>query len=107
MATPLIIPLLAEPQQIVSCSLGGQQCTITLRTMTNGQGIDVTALYCDLSVAGSLLIGGVVCQNLNRIVRDAYLGFVGDLAFVDTQGSDDPTADGLGTRFQLVYLPAT
>jgi len=38
------------------------------------------------------------------LVNDVYLGFSGDLEFVDTQGTDDPTFDGLGTRYQLVYL---
>jgi hypothetical protein len=40
-------------------------------------------------------------------VRSAYLGFVGDLMFQDLQGTDAPTYDGLGSRFQLVYLDAT
>lgn len=41
---------------------------------------------------------------MNLIVRSAYLGFIGDLAFIDTQGTSDPIYAGLGTRFQLVYL---
>ena len=51
-----------------------------------------------------LIIGGVVAQNRNRIVRSAYLGFVGDFEFVDTQGTDDPIWNGLGTRWLLYYL---
>lgn len=101
----LLIPLVPQPQQTVSCTLDDQQCTINLRTMTNGEGISVTSLYCDLYVSGSLIIGGVVCENGNRIVRDAYLGFSGDLAFWDMTGAgNDPTAAGLGTTYQLVYL---
>jgi hypothetical protein len=46
----------------------------------------------------------VICQNLNRIVRDLYLGFVGDVLFCDTQGTDDPSSPGLGTRFVFCYL---
>jgi hypothetical protein len=34
------------------------------------------------------------------------MGFIGNLLFVDTQGSSDPTYDGLGSRFSLVYLTA-
>jgi hypothetical protein len=35
-----------------------------------------------------------------------YLGFVGNVMFIDTQGSSDPHAAGLGSRFQLVYFSA-
>ena len=41
---------------------------------------------------------------MNRIVRDLYLGFVGDFIWFDTQGSSDPIYMGLGSRFILVYL---
>jgi hypothetical protein len=34
----------------------------------------------------------------------AYLGFSGDLVFVDTLGDQDPTYDGLGARYALIYL---
>ena len=50
------------------------------------------------------MIGGVIAGNLNVIVRSAYLGFVGDLAFIDTQGSDDPVYTGLGARWILTYF---
>jgi len=63
-----------------------------------------TQIFCDLYVNNTLIIGGVVCQNLNRIVRDLYLGFIGDLIFQDTQGTSDPFSPGLGTRFQFCYL---
>ena len=52
-------------------------------------------------------MAGVICQDRNRLVRSAYLGFAGDLMFEDLRGTDDPTADGLGSRFQLVYLDAS
>jgi len=53
----------------------------------------------------TLVIGGVRCQDRNRIVRDPYLGFVGDLAFIDAQGTEDPIYTQLGTRFFLTYWP--
>jgi hypothetical protein len=46
----------------------------------------------------------VICLNLVRIVRSLYLGFSGDLCFLDTQGSTDPVYTGLGTRYQFLYL---
>ena len=91
------VPLTANPSQTLACPLGGQNCSINVYQKISG-------LYLDLYVDGALIIGGVLCENANRIVRDAYLGFVGDLAFFDTQGSDNPVFTGLGARWQLVYL---
>ena len=45
----------------------------------------------------------MLCLNLVGLVRSAYLGFIGQLAFFDTQGTSDPDYSGLGTRYQLVY----
>ena len=92
-----IIPIQDTPAQDFNINLGGQFCTINLRTRVNG-------LYCDLYVNNAIIIGGVICQNLNPIVRDSYLGFSGDLLFIDMQGSDDPVSPGLGTRYQFVYV---
>lgn len=94
-----IIPLKPVPNQTVSVQLAGQACTIDVYQLAQG-------LFVNLSVDGALVIGGVIAQNLNRIVRDAYLGFAGDLAFVDNQGSRDPDHAGLGSRFELAYLTA-
>ncbi len=93
----LIVPLQPVSSQTVSVSLANQPCTINVRSMSTG-------LYCDLYVNNTLIIGGVICQNANVIVRDAYLGFVGDIAFLDTQGTDDPVYTGLGTRWVLAYF---
>ena len=92
-----VIPLAAVPSQTVAVLLGGQSCNVSVYQKRYG-------LFCDLYVNGRLVIGGVICQHLNRIVRSAWLGFTGDLCFYDTQGSDDPTYDGLGGRFVLLYL---
>jgi len=98
----LIIPLQPVPAQVVNVILGDQATQLTLRQLSTG-------LYIDVSIATQKIIGMVICQNLNRIIRDAYLGFVGDFMFVDTFGesgkpSQDPDYTGLGSHFQLVYL---
>lgn len=93
----LIVPLLDLPAQTVSISLGGQQCSINLRTLGG-------SLYCDLYVGTTLIIAGVLCLNSNRIVRNTYLGFIGDLSFYDTQGTSDPVSPGLDTRYELWYI---
>lgn len=95
----VIIPLQPVPSQMITVSLANQTCQILVSQKLSG-------MYLDLYVQNNLIIGGVICQNLNRIVRDAYLGFVGDLVFVDSQGFDDPVYTGLGSRFNLAYLSA-
>jgi hypothetical protein len=98
----LIIPLQAVPSQTVNVTLANQNCAIDVYQNAYG-------LFCDLYVSNTLVIGGVVCQNLNRVVRDLYLGFVGDLCFQDTQGTEDPYFTGLGAggRFIFCYLTTT
>jgi len=96
-----IIPLQALPNQTISVTLNNQNCTITARQTSTG-------LYTSLAVNNAPIISGVISQNLNVIVRDAYLGFIGDLAWIDTQpdpvyGPSDPFYSGIGTRFFLAY----
>lgn len=93
-----VIPLRPVADQQLNVTLANQPCTIRVL------GTD-TGLYLDLYVNSALLVGGVVCENANRLVRDAYLGFIGDLAFFDTQGQANPEVSGLGSRWMLVYLP--
>lgn len=93
-----IIPLLATAAQTLTVRLGDQPCAIDVYQKTSG-------MFVDLYVNGALIVGGVAARNGVRMVRDTYLGFIGDIAFVDTQGTDDPQAAGLGTRWVLSYLP--
>lgn len=92
-----IIPIADAYSQTLNVQLAGQSCAINLYQKSTG-------FYCDLYVGGTLVIGGVICQNLNRIVRSLHLGFIGDLCFLDTQGALDPSSPGLGTRFLFCYL---
>ena len=91
------IPLQAVPNQTLRTTLGAQSCTIRVYTLSTG-------LYLDLLVAGVPIVSAMICQDRTLIVREAYLGFVGDLAFMDTQGGDDPLYAGLGERWVLLYL---
>lgn len=92
-----VIPLNPVANQTTRIILNQQACKINVYQKSTG-------LYCDLYVNDALVIGGVVCQDLNRIVRDAYLGFIGDLAFFDTQGNSDPVSSGLGSQYVFLYL---
>jgi hypothetical protein len=95
-----IIPLQPVPSQTVGAILANQTCTITVYQKRYG-------LFLDLYVGSTLIIAGALCQNLNRLVRSSYLGFVGDLAFIDNHGSADPVYTGLGSRYSLAYLEAS
>lgn len=92
-----LIPLQPIPSQTFAVTLAGQSCVIAVYAKTTG-------LYLDLTLSGLPIVGAVRCHNLVRLVRQAYLGFVGDLAFVDTQGTTDPVYTGLGSRYVLAYF---
>lgn len=95
----LTIPIQPVPAQTLTVTIANQNCRINLSQKSTG-------LFMDVYVNDALIIGGVMCLNANVIVRDAYLGFIGDLAIFDTQGSNDPVSTGLGSRYILVYLEA-
>jgi hypothetical protein len=95
---PQAIPIQPVPAQTVSVLLGDQETQVTLRQMSTG-------LYMDVVVNNAEVVGLVICENGNRIVRNSYLGFQGDLMLYDAEGKGrDPVYTGLGTTFQLVYL---
>jgi hypothetical protein len=91
------VPIIDVPSQTLNVTLSGQYTTINLWTRVGG-------MYMDVYVNNALIIAGIICQNLNQIVRDTYLGFSGDFLFFDTQGESDPSSPGLGTRYLLIYI---
>ena len=96
----LEIPLTATPSQTLSVALGGQNCQISIRHRSTG-------IYFDLSVDNAPVVLTSLCLDRVRLIRRPYLGFKGDLVFIDTQGKADPEYAGLGTRWRLVYLEAS
>lgn len=96
-----IIPLASVPSQNLKITLNGQSCQISVYTQTANS---VRSLLIDLSMNGAPVLTGVLCLDRVCIVCQTYYGFVGELIFADTQGTSDPTYDGLGSRYQLVYL---
>ncbi|CAH0195862.1 hypothetical protein SRABI106_01418 [Rahnella aquatilis] len=91
------IPLSPSKSQEVVASLNNQTCKIKLHQRSTG-------FYMDLYIGDKAIAQGVICLNCNYMVRYPYLGFSGDLVFVDTKGTDDPAYDEIGTRFKLYYL---
>lgn len=92
-----LITLSAVPSQTLAVQVSGQNCQLNVYQKSTG-------LFMDIVNNGTLTIGGVICEDRNRIIRNAYLGFLGDFAFADLLGREDPVYTGLGTRFVLVYL---
>lgn len=94
----LVCPASQLPNQRFNTTLNDQDVTIGIRWRTTG-------LFVDLAFQrGDPIVSGVIARDRNRIVRSAYLGFVGDLVWVDTQGDYDPDWLGIGDRFFLLYL---
>jgi hypothetical protein len=98
--TRLIVPLLTIPAQVLTVTLNGQNCNINVYQRTTG-------LFVDLGINNQLIIGGVLAHDRVKIVRDAYFGFQGDLAFWDSQGTQDPDWTGLSQRYFLGYFYPT
>ena len=93
----ITVSLEAVKEQTVNVALNQQQCSIRLVQRESG-------IYMDLTVDNVPLIQGVPCWYANKMVRYSYLGFSGDLVFLDIQGAADPDYTGLGGRFKLFYM---
>lgn len=88
------------PSQQLQTVLNGQNCQIAIYSKRQGIFVDLNSNGVDISI-------GVIARNGIPLVPTAYLGFLGTLLFIDTQGVSDPTFDGLGSRYQLVYMTAS
>ena len=95
----MIIPVQAIPNQTLTVSLGGQACQIDLLQTAYGLFLNFW-----LNNPSKPTLGSVPCLDRNKIIRNSYFGFSGDLGFVDQQGTDDPFYTGLNSRFLLYYL---
>jgi hypothetical protein len=110
---PIVVPLQPVPYQTVAVTLNNQSVQLDVYTLQASALAAVVGtalvspppLFMDVLVNNLPIIGGVICQNLNRIVRSLYLGFVGDFTFLDNSGNGlDPSYAGLGSTFSLIYL---
>ena len=93
------VPLQPVPSQSTKVVLGGQNCQILIYQKPQGCLVDINADGVDIVV-------GIIGRDAVPLVCREYTGFIGNLLFIDTQGSDDPSYDGLGSRWSLVYLTA-
>jgi hypothetical protein len=93
------VPLQPVPSQSTKVVLGGQNCQILVYQKPQGVFVDINADGVDISV-------GTIARDAVPLISREYTGFIGNLIFIDTQGSDDPSYEGLGDRWTLVYLTA-
>jgi len=94
----LFCPVEARPNQRFNVTLNAQDVTLALRWRSTGLFVDLAFQSAEQIVAGG------IARDRNRIVRSEYLGFVGDLVWVDSQGTNDPDWLAIGQRFFLLYL---
>ena len=101
-----VIPTTPIPFQTLTVLLANNRVRVDLYQKSTG-------MFCDLYLDDTLITGGVPCQVGNPIVRSAYQGFPGNIAFFDLHVGQPPLipeADpgdvyytGLGTRYFLAY----
>lgn len=101
---PIGIPLTEAVSQTINVTLSNQVCQIEVFSKSiNVPKLDpltiptdpptyenINPVFINLYLNSSLVVGGVICLNNTRIVRNTYFGFIGDLSFYDTQGNYDP-----------------
>lgn len=93
------VPIQAIPAQTLQVVLGGQNCQISVSQKTQG-------VFVDVSVDDVDIVVGVLAHDAVPLICREYVEFIGNLLFIDTQGSDDPSYSGMGSRFTLNYLTA-
>lgn len=92
----VLINLRPLPAQRFSVVLNGQNCVIDL--YLSGE-----KMYIDLAVNDTTVLHGAICHDRQNIIRFQN-AFKGALAFVDSDGAEDPEYSGLGDRWNLYYF---
>jgi hypothetical protein len=93
------IPLQPISSQSTKVVLDGQNCQLLVYQKPQG-------IFVDINVDGVDLVVGVIARDAVPLMCREYEGFAGNLMFIDTQGGSDPSYEGVGSRFNLVYLTA-
>ena len=93
----ITISLVAEKEQTINVTLNNQPCKIRLVQRE-------TCMYMDFYLNDVLISAGIPCWYGNKMIRYDYLGFSGDLVFMDLEGESNPEWSGLGDRYKLYYL---
>jgi len=99
-----VVPTTTAPSQAINITLAGQQCLINLYTKSTNLPVaqlgsvitdpvyeNANPCFVDLYVNGVAdpTIAGAYVRSGSLLVRDTYLGFLGDLSVIDTSGADE------------------
>jgi len=93
----ITIPVQPIPSQSVKCVLEEQNVIVKITQSYNG-------INADVSVNGEAVSTAVIIRNAVQLCATNRYKLSGALFIIDTQGDEDPFAEGLGERFILVYL---
>jgi hypothetical protein len=91
------VPVNPLPAQKLERVINGQRCSIRLVWRHE-------KLFCDLSVNNEPIWLGLVIHNCTPFKNFRVTDFVGNLAFIDYEGANDPHYSGLGSRYRLFYF---
>lgn len=98
------IGISAIESQSFTVNLENISCTFKIHQRSSG-------LYMDLYANDNMVFSGVLCLNSTKLVRYDYLraetGFLGDLYFIDTLGTNAPEYSELGARYKLYYMTSS
>ena len=94
-----IIPIQPTPSQTVKTTVGNAQLRILIACKNQGTFVSINMDDEDIS-------NNVLAHDYCPLIQSDYLGFPGNLMFIDTQGEEDPDYKLLGSRWILVYLTA-
>lgn len=95
----IAIPLLTIPSQTFDIVLDDQECRISLYWKQ-------VRMYIDLTVNGTPVIVGGICENGVNITQGHTIYFTGTLHFIDLDGVSVPRFQDFGSRYLLVYYSA-
>ena len=92
-----IVQLNPIPAQSLTTTLNGQTCKIAVYAKSTGT-------YMDLTVNNVVIFTCVQIRVGVLMVRQPYLGVVGDFVMLDTLGDSEPDYTQFGSRYFLAYL---
>ncbi len=93
----LEIPIRSIPGQMFLVVLNGQNCYFKILSRRGH-------LFCGLTIDETPVFDGMVCRDRLPLKQSRVQPLIGNVAFFDTEGEEDPRWKGLGTRFRFVYF---
>ena len=77
--------------------LNGQNCYFKILSRRG-------CLFSGLTIDKTPIFDGLICRDRLPLKQSRVQNLIGNLAFVDMEGGEDPRWEGLGTRFRFIYF---